>query len=460
SSSPSSKSASCSDSARTRSSNDLIKWTRSDTQPVPKPNKFTYLLPKNSSMPLGPPVHTAERHVSSMRGNVMSYEDDAIVAGMLLTIYEVLNCSDNSSWSRLRSGANELMRLRGLQAYRTGFNGTLFQSVRSMLAIHVLGGRKKTFFNDRDWKTVPWECSAKSIHHYLLDLILEVPEYEEIVERALMYVFDINEDDPDEDVGDPTTRTPRLRKKYRTRAVWVELRETHKKLTDLEARFEKWFQEYSQGARDYARKHLQLSPTVSFDSATATPNVPQPRCPATTSDSEYAATHFFRPLVNYTILHDAHMVTTYYSARIIIAYLRLLTVCFAYLDFETSIVSKPCTSHPGLADYFESKYGYILGIAGLICRSCNYIIRTSSVSALSVLFPLRVAHYSIQNTIERGWIWNELLRMYDMGIRLSLADPTGHVDQFVSEWKRFTALDVCPGCGEHVRPLILGDAGS
>ncbi|KAK9357171.1 hypothetical protein V1504DRAFT_465466 [Lipomyces starkeyi] len=460
SSSLSSKSASCSDSTRTSSSNDLIQWARSDTQPVPKPNKFTFLLPENSSIPLGPPVDTAERHVSSMRGNVMSYEDDAIVAGMLLTIYEVLNCSDNSSWSRLLSGANELMRLRGSQAYRTGFNGTLFQSVRSMLAIHALGGRKKTFFNDRDWKTVPWEFSAKSIHHYLLDLILEVPEYEEIVERALMYVFDINEDDPDDDIGDPTTRTPRLRKKYRTRAVWAELRETHKKLTDVEARFDKWFQEYSQGARDYARRHLHLSPTVSFDSATATPNVPLPRCPATKSDSEYAATHFFRPLVNYTTLHDAHMVTTYYSARMIIAYLQLLTVCFAYLDFEASIVSKPCISHPGLTDYFESKYGYILGIAGLICRSCNYIIRASSIAALNVLFPLRVAHYSIQDTNERGWIWNELLRMHDMGIRLSLADPTGRGDQFVSEWKKFKALDVCPGCGEHVRPLILGDAGS
>ncbi|KAK9349761.1 hypothetical protein V1523DRAFT_458586 [Lipomyces doorenjongii] len=431
SSSLSSKSASCADSTRTSFSYDLIQWARSNTQPVPKPNKFTILLPENSSMPVGPPGRTAERHVTSMRGNVMSHEDDAIVAGMLLTVYEVLNCSDDSSWIRLLSGANELMRLRGSQAYRTGFNGRLFQSVRGMLATHALARRKQTFLNDWDWKTVPWEFSAKSVHHYLLDLILEVPEYVEIVERALMYSFDPNEDDPDDD-------------KYRTHAVWVELRETHKKLTDLEARFDKWFQEYSQRARDDARKHLHFSPTVSFDSATAKPNVPQPRCPAMKSDSEYATTHFFRPLVNYSTLHDAHMVTTYYSARIIVAYLQVLTVYFA---------------HPGLTDYLESKYGYILGIAALICRSCNYIIRASSIAAVSMLFPLRVAHYSIQDTLERGWIWNELLRMHDIGIRLRLADPTGHEDQFLSEWKKFKALDVCPGCGEHVR-RILGDAGS
>ncbi|KAK9384168.1 hypothetical protein V1515DRAFT_612559, partial [Lipomyces mesembrius] len=135
------------------------------------------------------------------------------------------------------------------------------------------------------------------------------------------------------------------------------------------------------------------------------------------------------------------MVTNYYSALIIIAYLQLLTVYFAYLDFEPSIVSKPCISHPGLTDYLESKYGHILGIAGLICRSCNYIIRASSIAVLT--------HYSIPDTLERGWIWNELLRMHDTGIRLSLADPTGHEDQFVSEWKKFKALDVCPGCGEH-----------
>ncbi|KAK9233885.1 hypothetical protein V1525DRAFT_111770 [Lipomyces kononenkoae] len=190
------------------------------------------------------------------------------------------------------------MRLRGSQACQFGVKNALLQSVRGMLATHALVRRKKTFFNDVDWKTVPWEFSKKSVNQCLLDLVLEVPEYEEIVERAMVYTFDVNDRDPDDDAVDPTARTPLLRKKYRTRSVWMELGETHKRLKDLETRFDKWFKEYSEGAQDYARKHLHLSPTVSFDVATAAPIVSQARCPATMSDNEYVATHFFRPVVN------------------------------------------------------------------------------------------------------------------------------------------------------------------
>ncbi|KAK9320603.1 hypothetical protein V1517DRAFT_279624 [Lipomyces orientalis] len=456
--SPSSQSPSASDSGSNSSSyQDLMQWARSDTPAACKPSKNTILLPENSSLPLDLPVLTTA-NVSSMRGNLMSYEDDSITAGMLLTIYEVLNSSSDLSWITLLAGANELMRMRGPEAYRAGFNNKLFQSIRGMMAIHAIVVRKKTFLNEPEWKTIPWDYSPyeKLVHHHLFDLILELPEHQEFIDRVLMYSFTNHEEDPDDDVGDPTKRTPSLRKQYRTREVWAHLREIHQKLNNLEVRFTKWFEEYCEGAREYARENLHLSSTVTFDPATAAPNFSQPRCPGAMTDSEYYSTHFFRPYIKYATLHDARIVTVYYATTMMAAYLQELTARFAHLDFEDAMSPSLCKHHPEVRAYLESKTSYMRSAARIICRSGHFIIvSASSIGSLNMLFPFRIAHSVIQDTLERGWIWNELRRMHDMGIRLSLADLNGaNEEQYVSEWKKFKALDTCPGCGEHVRPLI------
>ncbi|KAK9319597.1 hypothetical protein V1517DRAFT_37499 [Lipomyces orientalis] len=64
------------------------------------------------------------RNVSSMRGNLLS---DCRTA-MLLSIYEVLQCS-SKSWTSLVTGASELMRRRGPDAYLTWFKSTLFRAL-------------------------------------------------------------------------------------------------------------------------------------------------------------------------------------------------------------------------------------------------------------------------------------------------------------------------------------------
>ncbi|KAK9489778.1 hypothetical protein V1508DRAFT_406843 [Lipomyces doorenjongii] len=266
----------------------LTKWASTDNPFICKPSKNT------TSTPLDLPVMTTDLSVSSMRGNMMSYEDDSITAGLLLTVYEVFNSSTNASWISLLSGANELMRIRGPQA------------VRGIMAVLALVIHKNTFLNDPEWKTS---------HHYLVDLVLEVPQYQEIVERVLIYSFAKDE--------------------------------THLKLTDLEGRLEMWLQEYCHGAREYAREHLVLPLTVTFDPMTATPNIPQPRCPATISDADY-------PIVNYATMRDARIMATYHTTRMIIAYLQQLTVRFDYLEFDNSLDLFPGKRYADLDVYVEN----------------------------------------------------------------------------------------------------------
>ncbi|KAJ8096559.1 hypothetical protein POJ06DRAFT_287352 [Lipomyces tetrasporus] len=441
---PSSQPVSTSNTRPSSPYQDLIRWAHSDTASVPKPSKDSILLPENSSMPLDLPVLTPGRNVSSMRGNFMSHEDDSITAGMLLCIYEVLNCSSDSPWISLLSGANELMRMRGPEPFRTGFNRIIFQNIRGLMAVQAMVTRKRTFLNDTEWKTVPWQYSSseKPIQQFLLDLILEVPEHQDIINRFLKGSAAANDEVGPEEPG-PMNQTSLLRKNCCTREMWAELRGTHKKLVDLDARFEKWFEEYSEGARDYARKHLHIPPTVEYDPLTGAPIIPTSRCPATMSDQEYTATHFFRPSVKYATLHDAQVVMMYLASRMVIAYLQELTFSFAYLDFEDSLGPKPGKRHPEASAYLEYKTSYMHDLARAICRTGSYMLSSASnIAILNMIFPFRIAHSVMQDPLERGWIWNELRRMHDMGIRLSLADLNGE-----------SKVKVCHRCGEHVRPL-------
>ncbi|KAK9321815.1 hypothetical protein V1517DRAFT_339473 [Lipomyces orientalis] len=451
-------SASRSESIATSSSyQSLIEWACSNNQSTSNPSKNTVLLPENSSTPLNMPILPTDRNLNSMRGNMISYMDDSVTAGMLLATCEVINGSSDS-WASLVSGATELMRLRGPDAYQNGFNSTLFQSLRGMIAVYSFVVRKKSFLNDLEWKSIPWKYgpSRKLIHHRLLDLMLELPEYLEIVERALVYSF-TNEDDPDD--PRPTQRVPRLRKKCRNRQAWAELRETHKKLTDLETRLADWFEVYSEGARKYAREKYHFPSSVTFVPATATANIPLPRCPATTSDSEYISTHFFRPIANYATVDDARMTMWYYATRMMISYLHQLTIAFAYLDLEEALASNPSKGHPEISAYIGNKMSSLHDWARVVCGSLNFVmVHTPNVAVLNFLFPLiplRIAHAFSQDTLERGWIWNELRRMHDMGFRVSLPEVNYAQDeQHVTDWKKFKRLEVCPGCGEHVRPKI------
>ncbi|KAK9370369.1 hypothetical protein V1509DRAFT_343643 [Lipomyces kononenkoae] len=436
---------------------DLTPWACTDTPAILKPIKNTTLLPENSSAPLVLPVGISDISVSSMRGNMMSYEDDSITASLLLTIYEVFNCTTDTSWKSMHAGASELMRARGPDAYRTGHNSVLFQSLRAIMAVLAMAIRRDSFLNSPEWKTVPWEDIpfGKTILNKLVDLVLEVPQYEEVVERVFIGAFVSDEVSPipRNRYTKPMTR---LRNDCNTREVWELLRETHMKLTDLECRLEMCFKQYSDGAREYTHTQLQLPLFVTFDSGTATPNILQSRCPATMSEAEYVATHFFKPVVNYVTVHDARLVLSYSATRMIIAYLQQLTVRFAYGEFEDSAAASSGESCSGLEAYVESKDKCLSDLARITCRSWSYLREHSSslITTLSILYPLRIAHSVIKDNLERGWILNELRRIDNMGIRLSLADLNGpHEEEYTSEWKAFMSLEVCQGCEEHIRPV-------
>ncbi|KAK9320844.1 hypothetical protein V1517DRAFT_340397, partial [Lipomyces orientalis] len=116
----------------------------------------------------------------------------------------------------------------------------------------------------------------------------------------------------------------------------------------------------------------------------------------------------------------------YLASRMVIAHLQGVTVSFAYLGFEDSLRSRPGNRHSEATAYLEYKTSYMRDLARAICRTGSYMFSSASnIAILNMIIPFRIAHSVIQDPLERGWIWNELRRMHDMDIRLSLTDLNG-----------------------------------
>ncbi|KAK9351837.1 hypothetical protein V1523DRAFT_427681 [Lipomyces doorenjongii] len=102
---------------------------------------------------------SAQKPRRTMRGNIISLEDDSVIAGMLISIYEALNSETEASWIDTLSGSIYLMQVRGPKSYREGFNNTCFLAMRGVTAIQAFVTRRETFLNSHEWKTIPWELS-------------------------------------------------------------------------------------------------------------------------------------------------------------------------------------------------------------------------------------------------------------------------------------------------------------
>ncbi|KAK9319023.1 hypothetical protein V1517DRAFT_376841 [Lipomyces orientalis] len=175
----------------------------------------------------------------------------------------------------------------------------------------------------------------KLITDYFLDF--ELPEYQEFIDRVTI-------------------------NKYRTREIWIEISaKVHEKLNDLEVRIEKWFEEYSQDAGEYAFEHLHLPPPTTFHLATAHPITAN--CGAS--------------------IRSAIATTSSHS--------------------QNSPVPNADKRHLHVKTYLDNKYGSMLNNASIICRSVNYIVFHASNGAIrNLVFPFEIAYYVIQDLVERG----------------------------------------------------------
>ncbi|KAK9451273.1 uncharacterized protein V1518DRAFT_424256 [Limtongia smithiae] len=209
--------------------------------PPPTTNFLSGTTPDVQGLPTS--MRTGES-ATQTRGNSLAHIDDATIAGMILSIYELHHNKANRSWAMLLSGSTELMRLRGPSAYKEGINSIMFRSLRGMLTFHALVSRKDTFLNCVEWKWTAETSPHDILQSQLFDIILELAGFQEVVGRYFMFAMGSGVVDPEDELSPDGEKVIRLRKRFRTEEVWRVLRDVHSTMLSLDARLKSWFARY------------------------------------------------------------------------------------------------------------------------------------------------------------------------------------------------------------------------
>ena len=85
---------------------------------------------------------------------------DTLSATLLLSFYEIFNCTDRDSWVRHAGGAGRLIQLRGPDRHRTGFGRLVFAACRSSLIMDAFEKRVPCFLAEPAWRKLCWEIHS------------------------------------------------------------------------------------------------------------------------------------------------------------------------------------------------------------------------------------------------------------------------------------------------------------
>ncbi|KAL9624277.1 MAG: hypothetical protein Q9160_001524 [Pyrenula sp. 1 TL-2023] len=84
-----------------------------------------------------------------------------LAATLFLSIYEMYTCTTKHSWVKHAGGAGALMRIRGANAHRTGFDRSMYLAFRNILIVEAFESNTPCFLSEPEWQQLDEEISAE-----------------------------------------------------------------------------------------------------------------------------------------------------------------------------------------------------------------------------------------------------------------------------------------------------------
>lgn len=116
----------------------------------------------------------------SLRDPTEGVESDTLSATVLLTFYELLNCTEHNSWVRHAGGTAHLMRLRGVNRHRSDLDKAIFLACRYSMILESFHSGKSCFLSSAPWRKLSQELHDSSPNRSAFDDARE-SFYQEIV---------------------------------------------------------------------------------------------------------------------------------------------------------------------------------------------------------------------------------------------------------------------------------------
>ncbi len=340
----------------------------------------------------------------ALQDDAEGFSTDTLSATVLLSFYEIFNCTTKDSWIKHAGGAGQLIRLRGPAAHRTGIAKAVFMACRFSLIMESFSRRTPCFLAEPTWRRLCKELHASSplrgpVADSTEDFFQEIVSYPNYLRHAWQ-VMQLGAPDSGS-VYSSLSQCQRLRNAFRA---------------------------------------LQARIVASFEDAGLNPT----EAASSEGDTQFPIIYSFPDMQVASLYCSFWVISTAVNVAIVALEVKLdrlqkknlptFPSCMAADNFKVvqkwtnnenqslravspNAVTKPlwdaalCVqSHPYLVE--NGLY------AREICKSTEYMSRAPFLGPLFLVVSLHMALRVLVNTDEKLWI---IQRLYDLGRRIDLA---------------------------------------
>lgn len=123
---------------------------------------------------------------------------DTLSATILLSFYEVFNCTNDYAWIRHAGGAGRLIQLRGPDRHRSGFGRTVFLACRTSVIMDAFQQHIPCFLEAPPWRKLCWDLHQDKSP---APLIFTDEEYFQELVKYPAFLREVNQA-----IGNPNTK--------------------------------------------------------------------------------------------------------------------------------------------------------------------------------------------------------------------------------------------------------------
>ena len=137
---------------------------------------------------------TLSRLSKALQDPVEGLSSDTLSATVLLSFYELLTCTERHSWIRHAGGAGNLIRIRGPERHRTGFDRTVFLACRINIIMEALQVGKPCFLDLPPWRKLCRSIREEDLgmqtpfHFAKEDIFQEIVKFPGYIHETVMYM--------------------------------------------------------------------------------------------------------------------------------------------------------------------------------------------------------------------------------------------------------------------------------
>lgn len=412
----------------------------------------------SSSMLSASPEYTANdsslTHTHEMRGNMISVEDDSILAALFLSVYEATSCTSGAlGWLNLVSGACSLLYRWGPEKLMSGLKRFIFDCMLPIIAFNAVITREKSLLCGPEWTLWDSIPGPHSTYRSVIQELFRVAELEEETSVLFEYPFTemIQPFALNQYADRKGAQRPRLKDQFNTIEGWKRVERLQIDLFAIETKLGSLSEQFMSAYEFRAASKNTNLPTPAALSKVMNGHHSKECCPATKSHEEWSRTHF-TCLISDMVLdaRDTQAVCSMDYARMVVAYLETLTAPVMYKSYTQSW-QQPASSvayeysNRRIAD---SKRHFRRILKSIV----PYIRFIGGAPFMCMLFSVFDPEDALPDILERGCLWSKLSEFYDTSNGYIL--PGLDIKKCDAERELFELLPVCDSCGGHLRPKL------